>query len=64
MIAGHLPSDTTSKYEHLTPDYLRDALRAIDMYFDALADATRGHLVIEQYPVDGQHVPLLPSASG
>jgi len=44
MIAGHLPSDTTSKYEHLTPDYLSEAMRAIDRYFDALREFTTGHL--------------------
>ena len=44
MIAGHLPSDTTSKYEHLTPDYLSDAMGAIDRYFEALGNSTSGHL--------------------
>jgi len=44
MIAGHLPTDTTSKYEHLTPDYLGEAMRAIDFYFESLASFTSGHL--------------------
>jgi integrase len=45
MIAGHVPSDTTSKYEHLTPDYLADAMAAIDRYFDALRQHLRGDLL-------------------
>ena len=44
MLAGHVATDTTSKYEHLTPDYLRDALLGIDTYFESLAALTDGHL--------------------
>ncbi len=40
-----VPSDTTSKYEHLTPDYLADAMAAIDRYFDALRQHLRGDLL-------------------
>lgn len=44
MLAGHMPTDTTSKYEHLTPDYLSAAIAEIDAYFEALTQLTTGHL--------------------
>lgn len=64
MIAGHLPNDTTSKYEHLTPDYLSDALQAIDRYFEAIGTLTAGHLRNESGPARlEKRAPLTPSAS-
>lgn len=47
MLAGHLPTDTTSKYEHLAPDYLADALAAIDRFFNELGKLTSAHLTPE-----------------
>ena len=63
MIAGHLPSDTTSKYEHLTPDYLRNAMAAIDHYFESLTAVTQGHLAPERSPLPNKrtHYLLLPA---
>jgi integrase len=44
-IAGHLPQDTTGRnYEHLTPDYLRDAIRVVEGYFEELSAFTLAHL--------------------
>lgn len=44
-LAGHLPQDTTSRnYEHLTPDYLADAIRGVEAYFDELSAHTKSHL--------------------
>lgn len=45
ILAGHAPRDTTAKnYEHLTPDYLADAIRAIDGWFEELSKHTSAHL--------------------
>lgn len=45
MLAGHVPQDTTGKnYEHLTPDYLADAIDGIDGFFVELGKHTKAHL--------------------
>ncbi|MEA3537661.1 MAG: tyrosine-type recombinase/integrase [Pseudomonadota bacterium] len=45
MLAGHAPRDTTARnYEHLTPDYLVDAVTAIDAWFEELSKHTTAHL--------------------
>ncbi|HEX9955508.1 MAG TPA: tyrosine-type recombinase/integrase [Allosphingosinicella sp.] len=44
-LAGHAAQDTTSRnYEHLTPDYLRAAIREVDEFFRELTRHTRTHL--------------------
>ncbi|MFC7499048.1 tyrosine-type recombinase/integrase [Enterovirga sp. GCM10030262] len=45
MLAGHRPQGTTSKnYEHLSPSYLRRAIREVDTFFDELSKHTKAHL--------------------
>jgi integrase len=45
MLAGHVAQDTTSKnYEHLTPDYLAEAIKGIDAFFEELSKHTKVHL--------------------
>jgi len=45
MLAGHRPVGTTAKnYEHLSPNYLRAAVRQIDAFFDELSKHTKAHL--------------------
>jgi integrase len=45
MLAGHRPVGTTAKnYEHLSPNYLRPAVRQIDAFFDELSKHTKAHL--------------------
>lgn len=45
MLAGHRPQDTTGKnYEHVTPNYLRAAVRQIDAFFSELSKHTKAHL--------------------
>lgn len=42
VLAGHSKQGTTARnYEHLSPDYLRDAVTHIDAYFEQLAKHTR-----------------------
>lgn len=44
-IAGHARRGTTARnYEHLTPDYLRGAIREVDAFFDELSRHTTAHL--------------------
>jgi integrase len=44
-LAGHAAQSTTSiNYEHLTPDYLRPAIREVDAFFVELAHYTDVHL--------------------
>lgn len=41
MLAGHSPQGTTARnYEHLSPSYLKDAVREIDRFFRGLAKQT------------------------
>jgi integrase len=41
MLAGHAPRGTTARnYEHLSPHYLRAAIKEVDAFFDALAKHT------------------------
>jgi integrase len=41
MLAGHSPQGTTARnYEHLSPDYLKAAVREIDRFFRELAKHT------------------------
>ena len=45
VLAGHARQGTTARnYEHLSPDYLRDAIAQIDAFFDELAKHTKAHL--------------------
>jgi integrase len=45
VLAGHARKGTTARnYEHLTPDYLRGAIREIDAFFKELAKHTSAHL--------------------
>jgi integrase len=45
MLAGHRPQGTTSKnYEHLSPAYLRSAIKQVDALFDQLAKHTKAHV--------------------
>ena len=45
VLAGHARRGTTARnYEHLSPDYLRDAIAQIDAFFDELAKHTKAHL--------------------
>lgn len=56
QLAGHVPQDTTSKnYEHLTPDYLAEAIEGIDAFFDELSKHTKAHL---RYTYDTQRPAL------
>jgi len=42
MLAGHSPQGTTARnYEHLSPGYLKDAVKQIDAFFRELAKHTR-----------------------
>jgi integrase len=42
MLAGHSPQGTTARnYEHLSPDYLKIAVREVDAFFDELSKHTR-----------------------
>jgi integrase len=44
-LAGHTAQDTTSRnYEHLTPDYLGQAIRGVEAFFDELSEHTKSHL--------------------
>jgi integrase len=44
-LGGHAPRGTTARnYEHLTPDYLRGAIRAVDAFFEELSKHTSAHL--------------------
>ena len=44
-LAGHSPQGTTARnYEHLSPDYLREAVAEIDAFFDELSKHTEAHL--------------------
>ncbi len=44
-LAGHARKGTTARnYEHLTPDYLRDAIREVDAFFERLSKHTSAHL--------------------
>lgn len=44
-LAGHSPQGTTARnYEHLSPNYLREAVGEIDAFFDELAKHTKAHL--------------------
>jgi integrase len=44
-LGGHAPKGTTARnYEHLTPDYLRGAIREVDAFFDELSKHTSAHL--------------------
>jgi integrase len=44
-LGGHAPKGTTARnYEHLTPDYLRGAIREVDAFFDDLSKHTSAHL--------------------
>lgn len=44
-LAGHSPQGTTARnYEHLSPDYLREAVAEIDAFFDELSKHTKAHL--------------------
>jgi integrase len=44
-LAGHASKGTTARnYEHLTPNYLRGAIREIDAFFEELAKHTTAHL--------------------
>lgn len=44
-LAGHAAAGTTSiNYEHLTPDYLRAAIRELDAFFAELTRHTSVHL--------------------
>jgi integrase len=52
VLAGHARQGTTARnYEHLSPDYLRDAIAQIDAFFDELAKHTKAHL---RYACDTQ----------
>jgi integrase len=45
VLAGHARQGTTARnYEHLSPDYLRDAIAQVDAFFDELAKHTKAHL--------------------
>jgi len=45
VLAGHRRPGTTAKnYEHLSPNYLRAAVRQIDAFFNELAKHTKAHL--------------------
>ena len=45
VLASHARQGTTARnYEHLSPDYLRDAIAQIDAFFDELAKHTKAHL--------------------
>ena len=51
LMLGHLPrgsAATTSIYAPYDPDYCRDAIEAIDAYFDAISAARRGKRAEEQ----------------
>jgi integrase len=44
-LAGHSPQGTTARnYEHLSPNYLREAVGEIDAFFDELSKHTKAHL--------------------
>ena len=44
-LAGHVAKDTTARnYEHLSPDYLKGAIREIDAFFEELTKRTNVHL--------------------
>jgi len=44
-LAGHSPQGTTARnYEHLSPNYLREAVAEIDAFFDELSKHTTTHL--------------------
>ena len=43
--AGHQPQDTTARnYEHLSPSYLRLAVRHVDAFFEELSKHTQVHV--------------------
>ena len=44
-LAGHAAGDTTARnYEHLSPDYLKAAIREVDAFFQELSKHTKTHL--------------------
>ena len=45
VLAGHARAGTTARnYEHLSPNYLREAVAEIDAFFDELKTHTKAHL--------------------